>query len=178
MKNLIKKNPLLLKVVAAIGVFISRLSFLPANFSPLGSFGFFGNNTWLYFSTIIGFDYLVGGFYKGFYFTYLGFAMYPLLGKLAANKWKNQAILLPLASFLFFFFSNLSSFWLWYPHTLQGLISCYLLALPFYQKTLLGDLVFGYGYIAVKLFHKNYSHQKHSSLPINNNSHSINPTAD
>jgi hypothetical protein len=120
---------------------------LPANFSPLGSFGFFSQNFWLFFGTILVFDLFVGGLYAGWWLNYLGFAMYPLLGKLAGRKLHRQLILLPTASVLFFVFSNLGVWWYWFPHTIPGLIACYTLALPFYQRTLIGDVVFGYGYL-------------------------------
>lgn len=139
-----------LKIPTALVVFISRFGMLPANVSPLGSFGFFSQNPTLYFVTILAFDYFKGGFYKGFIFTYLGFAGYYLLGKIARNKLKRQLVLLPLASFVFFLFSNFGSWFYWYPRNLTGLIACYTLALPFYQRTLLGDLVFGYMFILLK----------------------------
>jgi hypothetical protein len=138
-------------ITTTTAVFISRLGYLPANISPLGSFGFFGKNKWLFFTTIILFDWLVGGFYPGFWVTYLGFAMYPLLGKLAKST-RLKLTLLPLASFLFFLVSNFGVWWYWYPHTLTGLTTCYLLAVPFYKQTLIGDLVFGYGYLLVKKY--------------------------
>ena len=146
MKKLTKLNSSSISTAAA--VFVSRLGYLPANVSPLGSFGFFGQNRWLFFITIVLFDWLVGGFYPGFWVTYLGFATYPFLGKLAKDT-RLKIILLPLASFLFFLISNLGVWWYWYPHTWAGLTACYLLAVPFYKRTLVGDLVFGYGYLLV-----------------------------
>lgn len=137
------------KYLAAIGVFASRFISLPANFSPLGSFGFFGQNPLLFLLIITVHDYLRGGFYPGFWLTYLGFFMYVVLGKVAHGKCKRQLLLLPTASFLFFLFSNLGVWWYWRDHSLQSLISTYLLGLPFYKNTFLGDLVFGYGYMAI-----------------------------
>ncbi|MBT3249902.1 MAG: hypothetical protein HN846_03910 [Candidatus Pacebacteria bacterium] len=147
MKKSIKKNSK--STIIAVAAFVSRLGYLPANISPLGSFGFFGKNKWLFFATIIIFDWLVGGFYPGFWVTYLGFAMYPLLGRLARST-RLKLTLLPLASFSFFLISNFGVWWYWYPHTITGLTTCYLLAVPFYKQTLIGDLVFGYGYLLVK----------------------------
>lgn len=48
------------------------------------------------------------------------------------------------SSFLFFVVTN---FGVWlegrlYPHTLQGLIQCFTMAIPFYRNTILGDLIF------------------------------------
>lgn len=143
------RQPLLAGVI-----FVSRLGWLPANLSPLGSFGFFGQNVPLFLATIITFDLLIGGLYPGFLFTYLGFLVYPVLGYLARKQLKAQIILLPLASALFFLLSNAGVWWYWYPHTLESLIVCYTLALPFYTRTLLGDLGFGYGYMLVRHFYR------------------------
>jgi hypothetical protein len=138
------------QLLTAITVFLSRLKVLPANFNPLGSFGFFSQNFVLFFATIIAFDLLIGGTYAGRWFTYLGFAAYPLLGRLAADKTNKQLFLLPIASLTFFILSNLGVWWYWFPHTIEGLLACYTLALPFFQRTLVGDLIFGYGYLLVK----------------------------
>lgn len=141
-----------IKLVIPAAVLVSRLGLFPANISPLGSYGFFSKNFILYFATIIIFDRFVGGLYSGFWIVYLGFLTYPLMGKLAGTNLKRQALFLPLASFLFFLISNFGVFYFWYPHTLTGLITCYTLALPFYTRTLIGDIVFGYGYLALKHF--------------------------
>lgn len=148
MKQLLQQNKILTQLGTVTAVFISRLGFLPANISPLGSYGFFGNPV-LYFLTILSFDFMVKGIYPGVLFTYVGFLFYPLLGKLSANNTKMQLILLPFASFLFFIFSNLGVWWYWYEHTVAELLLCYTLALPFYTRTFISDLMFGYSYIVL-----------------------------
>lgn len=137
------------QLAVSLAVFGSRINLLPANVSAAGSFGFFGNPI-LYFLSIFLFDRLVGGLYNGFWLTYIGFAMYPLLGWIAKKKPGSSWYLLPSASFLFFFFSNFGSWYYWYPRTFDGLILCYSLAIPFYARTLVGDLAFGYGYMLLK----------------------------
>ena len=139
---------LVAKIFFAIAVFASRFGVLPPNFSPLGSFGFFGKSLPLFFGTIFLFDFFFGGLYSGFIFTYIGFAGYYLFGLLAKDKLKRQIMLLPIASFFFFLISNFGSFLAMYPPTIVGLIECYTLALPFYTNTLLGDLTFGYSFVA------------------------------
>lgn len=134
----------------ATGVLFSRLGMLPANVSPLGSFGFFSRNPLYFVASIVIFDLAWGGLYKGYWFTYLGFAAYWILGRVAGNNATRQAVLLPLASLAFFLFSNLGSWWYWYPHTWEGLALCLTLAIPFYKATLLGDMLFGYGYLALR----------------------------
>lgn len=136
-------------ITASTLVFLSRLTILPANIKPVGAFGFFGNPI-LYFASIIAFDMFIKGFYPGFWITYLGFAAYPILGfiaKQSRRSTRSSLLLLPTASFLFFLISNFGVWLLWYPATWQGLLACYLLAVPFYTRTLVGDLVFGYGYL-------------------------------
>lgn len=136
------------QVITALAVFVSRLGSLPANFSPLGSFGFFGSKPILFFAVIISFDIFVKGLYPGFWLTYLGFAAYPILGFLTRKHWKRQLIGLPAASLLFFLLSNFGVWLYWYEPTLSNLLLVYSLGLPFYQRTLIGDLFFGYGFMA------------------------------
>lgn len=142
------------KVFIAFLVLASRLKIMPVNFSMLGSYGFFGQNVWLYMAVIVGFDVFFGGFYKGFIFTYIGFLGYYFLGKLAKDNLKRQLLFLPLASFFFFLISNFGVWLSWYPQTWSGLLDCYVMALPFYRNTLIGDLVFGYGFMVLNFFLK------------------------
>lgn len=135
-------------------VLASRFIGLPANFSPIGSYGFFGKNAFFFFAIIIIHDHLKGGFYPGFWLTYIGFALYIVLGKLAGENMKKRLFFLPIASLLFFLFSNLGVWWYWYPHSLQSLFTCYLVALPFYRNTFLGDVIFGYGILALQSLRK------------------------
>jgi len=144
LKQLIKKKDFIIAVL----VFISRFGFLPANFSPLGSFGFLSKNFVLFFGGIILFDIIHSGFYPYFWMTYIGFLAYPALGYISKDT-KSKLLLLPLSSFLFFLISNFGSYLAMYPHNIYGLISCYTNALPFYVNTLSSDIVFGYGALAL-----------------------------
>ena len=154
MKKLLQTNTT--QIGLALATFASRLGTLPANVNPLGSFGFFGTNPILFFAIIFAFDFFVKGLYPGFWLTYIGFAAYPLLGRLSRHKTSHQLLALPTASFLFFLLSNLGVWFYWYELTFENLILCYTLALPFYQRTLLGDLFFGYGYMLVRAIVKRY----------------------
>jgi hypothetical protein len=134
------------KVLISVLVFVSRFGYLPPNLTPVGSLGFFGSNFWLYMAVIVGFDVIKGGFYSGFLFTYLGFISYYLFGRHAKTN-RQKLVFLPLASLTFFLVSNFGVWWYWYPRTIDDLMRCYVLAIPFYRNTLLGDVLFGYGII-------------------------------
>jgi len=56
-----------------------------------------------------------------------------------------------LASAIFFFLlTNLAHWWFLYgyPHTLAGLVECYVAAIPFFQWMLLGDVAYGFALFA------------------------------
>ena len=85
-------------------------------------------------------------FYQGFYWQYGSYVLVTLLGStLAANiKPVRIASTCFASSILFFLISN---FGVWfsgtlYPLTIDGFISCYIAAIPFYKNTLLSDLFF------------------------------------
>lgn len=147
-----KAHTIFNKITLSFLVFCSRFIKIMPNFSMVGSFGFFQENFLIFMIQIFVYDLFVSGLYSGFIFTYLGFASYWLLGRLAKNSIKKQVLLLPTASFLFFLFSNLGVWWYWYPRNLVGLTSCYSLALPFYRNTLFGDLFFGGSILLIKKF--------------------------
>jgi hypothetical protein len=50
-----------------------------------------------------------------------------------------------LSSILFFVITNFGVWAVpasWYPHTLQGLLNCYVMGLPFFRYTLIGDMAY------------------------------------
>ncbi len=71
-------------------------------------------------------------------------------------KWTSVLI----SSFIFFIVSNFGVWVLSYPHTIEGLITCYTMAIPFFGYSILGDMawsliIFGlYETITEKIFLK------------------------
>ena len=145
---------------------LSRLIPHPPNFAPIGAMALFGA---AYFSkkyialiipiiamwlsdmvlnnVVYGqyFDHFVW-FYQGFYWTYGAFILISLIGFLLLKKVKVQTVLVGSlsSSILFFLVSN---FGVWfsgnmYPKDLNGLMTCYAAAIPFFKNTLMGDLVY------------------------------------
>ena len=71
--------------------------------------------------------------------------MLPLLASCKANQnFIKISITGITASIWFFLVTNFSVWLIWdyYPKNIEGLISCYLLAIPFFQNTLLSTLFF------------------------------------
>jgi len=60
------------------------------------------------------------------------------------KKWYNVLASSFLAAFIFFSLTNFAvwAFASWYPKTISGLISCFVMALPFFKNTLLGDIFY------------------------------------
>lgn len=151
MKKLIRQNTKNILVAALL--IVSRFHVLPNNFSPLGSFGFFGKSLFWYIFAILAFDVFYGGFYVGVTWNYLAFLMYPLLGYFAGKSLQKQLVFLPIASFSFFLISNTGVWWVWKPHTIESLMQTYLLGIPFFKNTLGSDLIFG-GSFAIISYNK------------------------
>lgn len=148
------KNKIIISaILVAIGV-ISRLMPHPWNFAPIAAIGLFsGTYLGIFYSLIlpplsIFFSDIFLGFYewKLMLAVYGSFALISLIGILI-KKYKSFKTILTAslsASILFFLITNFAVwlFTLWYPKTFSGLIQCFILALPFFRNTLLGDLFY------------------------------------
>ncbi|HET8749143.1 MAG TPA: DUF6580 family putative transport protein [Sphingomicrobium sp.] len=125
----------------------------PPNFSPIDAMALFSGaylgRRWLAFVAPLGAlllsDSLLG-FYQGMEFQYVSVALIVLLGWVALPKVSVLRLggATVAGSVLFFAITNFGT-WLtsgMYPHTLPGLGACFIAAIPFYQNTLAGDLVY------------------------------------
>ena len=90
------------------------------------------------------------GFHPGMYVLYLSLLPMTYLGQYLppANKyprtWLTWGFFGLLASVFFFIASNLEVWWFsgLYPHTEEGLISCFVLAIPFFHNTVLSTWLY------------------------------------
>ena len=73
------------------------------------------------------------------FFVYIGFGLILFLG---FRTKRTTVSTIMFSSILFFVVSNLGVWLLYYPLSLEGLLSCFTLAIPFFTNTLLGDLVY------------------------------------
>ncbi|MBL1140889.1 MAG: hypothetical protein HND53_02560 [Proteobacteria bacterium] len=147
------KNTFIFVLILAAA--FSRLIPHPLNFTPVGALGLFAGaymlnkRVWLLpLSALLLSDFIIG-FYEpvAMLFVYLGFALSVLIGRYALSE-KRTAVRLggaaAVSATLFFIVSNFGT-WLagaLYPLTLSGLIECYVMAIPFYPNTLIGDLFY------------------------------------
>jgi hypothetical protein len=145
--NGINKNKfILMLIVLAV---LTRWLPHPPNIAPITAIALFGgsrfDNKWLAFSLPL-LCMFISDLFLGFsmisMFVYLSFMMISIIG-INSKKISNGTIF--GSSLLFFLITNFGVFLLGYPQTIQGLISCYTLALPFFVNTLIGDFGFTYG---------------------------------
>ncbi len=141
----------LLVILAAL----SRLVPHPPNFTPLGALGLFAGSYiavrryWLVPLLAL----LISDIFIGFYHpvtmisVYLGFFICAMIGRMVLRGHRSilriGATTLS-ASVIFFALSNFGD-WLSgfnYPLTWEGLVTCYVMAIPFFGNTLLGDLFY------------------------------------
>jgi len=85
-------------------------------------------------------------FYAGFYWQYASYFLITLIGMILKNNIRPFTIFSSCAASSILFFA-ISNFGVWYsnslyPLTFNGLIACYVAAIPFFKNTLLSDLLF------------------------------------
>jgi hypothetical protein len=126
------------------------------NFAPITAIALFSG---VYFSKKIALilpilAILISDIFLGFYepklmaFVYGSFILCAVLGFWVKNhkKWYVIAGSVILSSVLFFIITNFAV-WVfspWYDKTFFGLIYCYIMALPFFKNSLLGDIFYGF----------------------------------
>ncbi|QNL48587.1 hypothetical protein H8S90_17595 [Olivibacter sp. SDN3] len=133
-----------------------------ANFTPVGAIALFAGtyfkDRWAAYSTpllvlflsdiIVNYGYFgkVILFYDGIFWVYFAFALMVLIGSFIKRVSVLSVIAAALSSVIIHWL--LTNFGVWlggklYPRNLQGLIDCYILAIPFEKNLLLGSLAYG-----------------------------------
>ena len=151
MDNRARLIALVLAIFAAAAM---RLLPHPPNFSPIAAMALF-SGAYLPkralafaapFGALVLSDVLLGGVYPGMNFVYLSFGLTVLIGWAVARRKTPLTIVgAALASSVLFFVLTNFGMWLFsgfYPRTWEGLVACYVAAIPFFQNTVAGDLVF------------------------------------
>ena len=144
--------PRIIFIAALIVVgMVARFLPYPPNFSPIGAIALFAGATLgaKFRAALIPLAaMLLSDYWLGMH------ALMPVVyGCFLFNVWlgsRIQSRLKPLSVFgvsvagsvVFFAVTNAACWYVGYPHTWAGLLSCYTLAIPFFQNTLAGDLFF------------------------------------
>ncbi len=155
-----KINPVMILSLSALSllVVISRFVPHPPNFTPVIALFVFmaGIGAPLLLSIIISFTLLIAsdayfGFYDGIEYVYLSYFFSFLIGKLFSQKKGNTYWSRAIQSSVFggvfgsVIFFILSNWGVWktttmYAPTGEGLFTCYIMALPFFQATVLSTV--------------------------------------
>ena len=145
---------LLAVLLAILGASALRLVPHPPNFTPIGAMALFsgaylGRRGLVAFAAPLAAMLLsdaVIGFHTGMGFVYASIAAIVVIGWLALQRRSPLRIgaAAVAGSVLFFIVTNFGT---WavsgiYPLTASGLAACYVAAIPFFQNTLAGDLVY------------------------------------
>jgi hypothetical protein len=88
---------------------------------------------------------LLLGFHNTMLYVYGAVALIALIGKWGWGRWQWKGLAgLSLASSLLFFVITNLGVWITggYEHSLQGLFTCYAMAIPFFETQIMGDLFF------------------------------------
>lgn len=142
---------ILIAAIAALA--LSRLLPHPPNFSPVVAVALFGGaaltKRWLAFAVPLA-AMLVADVFIGFHntitFVYAGMALVVVIGN-ALGKHRQPVVLVGAAlggSAVFFLISNAGVWWLGgiYSHSMEGLVTCFTAALPFFHNTVLSTLFY------------------------------------
>jgi Family of unknown function (DUF6580) len=143
----------MLLVAMILGAAALRLVPHPSNFTPIGALalfagGQFDDKRWAFIVPLgaMLLSDMVIGFHSDMPVIYLAFAAIVCMGfLLKEKKTALRVTTASLAAATFFFV--VSNFAVWaadglYPLTLQGLVTCYIAAIPFFQNWLAGTLFY------------------------------------
>ena len=133
----------------------SRLIPHPPNFTPIISIVILSSilfQTFLITSIVFLLSMFVSdliiGLYPGMIFTYMSLMIIGILFYYFVNNisYKNLVIYSFLGSFIFYLITN---FFVWinsnmYEHSFDGLIQCYILAIPFFSNTIISTTFFSF----------------------------------
>ena len=141
-------------LIATIAVVaLTRLLPHPPNFSPVVAMALFGgaalSDRKLAFLVPLAAMFIADlfiGFHNTMVFVYLGMALVVAFG-LVLTSHRKPAVLIGgavVGSAIFFLVSNTGMWWLSgiYQHNIDGLLMCYVAALPFFHNTLMATLLY------------------------------------
>lgn len=162
---------LVLLTLGIVSRLLTHYSIHPANFSVVGALALFGG---FYFKkgwgvampvAIMLITDVIFGFYQPGIMAavYLCLIFNALLGSFIKNKIMGRSVFFSLfGSVVFFLVTNFAVWSLggWYEHSMNGLVNCYTMALPFFRNSLIGDLFYALILFGAYEFAANYVAEK------------------
>ena len=153
-------------------VSLTRIFPHPPNFTPILALAIFGGAYLPNRITAISLPIismfisdLIIGFHSQIFTVYATIILLSILGHLMKTKnFKNFAITGFTGSLIFFIITNFSV-WLGgnlYPLTIDGIIQCYIMAIPFFHNTLISTMLF----LTILFFGYTFAEKKISNLKI------------
>ena len=142
-------NRFLVLGIIVIGI-MTRLIPHPPNFTPILSFALLSgvyskNNLGIFIPiSIMLLSDMVLGSHGTIIWVYSSLFVIYLIGYYFIKNISFKNVLLGslVGSFLFFILTNLGVWFVGYPKTIEGLITCYVAAIPFYKNTLLSAMIY------------------------------------
>lgn len=145
MMSLFSKKQVVIISFIIVAAIIRLFPHLP-NVSPITAMAlfsgvYFTNKKYAFIIPLLAmfFSDLFLGFSTISIFVYVAFI---LVGIIGVNSRKIKLTTVLLSSLSFFIITNLGVWILSYPKTINGLLECYTLAIPFFRYSLIGDLFF------------------------------------
>jgi ABC-type proline/glycine betaine transport system permease subunit len=136
-------------ILIAFG-FLMRIVPHVHNFAPVAAIALFSGAyldkrivPWVPLAIMIASDLIIG-LHGVVFYTWGSFILIGFIGMWMKERRTPANIFLAtvLSAALFFIITNFGVWLAWYPHTWEGLSSCYVRAIPFFRNTLLGNLFF------------------------------------
>ena len=153
-----KTQNILISIILLTLLIASRLIPHISNFTPVFAIGLFSytlfkKNSLSFVLPILGmlFTDLFIGFYQNVWAVYLSMAIAIVVSNLINTNKKQITILSRSLSAptIFFILSNLSVFFVWYPFSLEGFVSCYVNAIPFYGYSIASTLIYSFVFYSI-----------------------------
>jgi hypothetical protein len=108
-------------------------------------------------------DVFLGGYDKGMMAAVYGSLLVPIAWRGLLRRRLSPLVVgsgAASSSLAFFALSNAAVWWAWYPHSWQGLVECYVAALPFLRNSLESDLVFSAGFFGLYVLAAHFASQR------------------
>jgi len=160
MNSSFNKKQFVILIIIVVAALMRLLPHLP-NVTPVTAMAlfsgvYFTDKRYAFFIPLLAMvlSDIVLGFSWITFFVYASFILVSYIGY-ASKKIKITTIL--LSSISFFIITNFGVWLLGYPKTLDGLLECYTLAIPFFRNSLIGDFFYaGVMYYGFEFISKRY----------------------